>query len=239
VAHSRGFEAGNWVELSDDTLELQALPGVLVKLAKVEGCTLSVDPGSVPPSGLAWSDQLINPKVRRWDQTDSEDTQLVSGAVPIREKTPGADVWLDLEDGIQIEFSANGKYLTGDYWLIPARVATGNIEWPPLTDDTGQPQTDADGNVVPDALPPDGIEHHYAPLGFLSLTTGTNGVSLTLGSCRCTFDPASSCFRPPSLPVGTDLIRPSNVNARELSEDVVEEHKEAARRKKRGKQGVQ
>jgi hypothetical protein len=39
--------------------------------------------------------------------------------------------------------------------------------------------------------------------------------------------------------VGTDLIRPSNVNARELSEDVVEEHKEAARRKKRGKQGVQ
>jgi hypothetical protein len=37
-------------------------------------------------------------------------------------------VWLDLEDGVQIQFSDGGEYLTGDYWLIPARVATGGDE---------------------------------------------------------------------------------------------------------------
>jgi hypothetical protein len=235
VGHTRGFEAGNWVELSDDTLDLQGLPGSLVKLVKVEGGTLSVDPGSVSAAGPPWSDQLVSPKVRRWDQTGNEDTELAADwAVPVREKTPDADVWLDLEDGIQIEFSANGLYRTGDYWLIPARVATGNIEWPPQTDDSGQPMLN-NGTVIPDPLPPDGIEHHFAPLGFLSLRTGENGVSLTLGSCRCTFDPASSCFRPPSLPVGKTLIRPSTAGARELAEDLVEAHKEAAVVKKRRK----
>jgi hypothetical protein len=38
------------------------------------------------------------------------------------------DVRIDLEDGIQIQFLTGGKYPTGDYWLIPARVATGDVE---------------------------------------------------------------------------------------------------------------
>lgn len=220
VLRSRGFVAGNWVELSDDTLDLLGLPGALVQLAKVQGDTLTVDPASVPSSSaLAWSNLLVNPKVRRWDQTGNENTQLVHGAVPIREKASGTDFWIDLEDGLQIEFLPSGQYRTGDYWLIPARVATGNIEWPPFTDDSGTPVKDAAGNVIPDALPPDGIEHHYAPLGFFSL----NGDSFTLGSCRCTFDPASSCFRTGSLAVGAHLVRPTNFDAKLLSEDAVEE----------------
>src|SRR6185312_818122 len=44
VANARGFSAGNWVELTDDVAEFQGQPGMLVKLAKVEGGTLSVDP---------------------------------------------------------------------------------------------------------------------------------------------------------------------------------------------------
>jgi hypothetical protein len=31
----------------------------------------------------------------------------------------GEIVWLDLEDGVQIQFSDGGEYLKGDYWLIP------------------------------------------------------------------------------------------------------------------------
>ena len=231
VVHGRGFEPGNWVELSDDTMELQGLPGMLVKLTKVQGNTLSIDPTTVPSAGLGWSDQLINPKVRRWDQTGNEDTQLLRGAVPIQEMTATGDYWIDLEDGVQIEFSPGGQYRTGDYWLIPARVATGSIEWPPETDASGQPVTDADGNVVPLALPPDGIEHHYAPLAFLSLQND----NFRFGSCRCTFDPASSCFRPGSLPAGAHLIRPLNLDAWVLSEDAVERSRTAAQVKRRTK----
>jgi len=47
-------------------------------------------------------------------------------------------------------------YKTGDYWLIPARVATGDVEWP------GAAST-------PVSLPPHGIEHHYAPLAILEI----------------------------------------------------------------------
>jgi Family of unknown function (DUF6519) len=61
---------------------------------------------------------------------------------------PEKMVWIDLEDGVQIQFSAGGEYRTGDYWLIPARVATGNVEWP------------QDDDLNPQPLPPHGIEHH-------------------------------------------------------------------------------
>jgi Family of unknown function (DUF6519) len=192
VLHGRGFEAGNWVELSNDTLELQGLPGTLVLLTKVQGDTLTIDPTTASPaSGLAWVPQLINPTVRRWDQVSNDEITLNGGAVTIQEKPANGDNWIDLEQGIQIEFSPGGQYRTGDYWLIPARVATGNIEWPPLLDASGNPETDSAGNVIPAPMPPDGIEHHFAPLGFLSLS----GKALTTGGCQCTFAPASPCFR--------------------------------------------
>jgi len=173
VSHTRGFEAGNWVELSNEPLDLLGLPGVLVKLAKVEGETLSVDPGTAPSDGLGWSDQLIKPKVRRWDQRANQNMTLKHGAVPIKE-----GVWINLEDGIQIKFDANAEYRTGDYWLIPARVATGGIEWPAI-------------DTVPTARPADGIKHQYAPLGFAWWKSG----NLDLWSCGCEFDPLSKCFQ--------------------------------------------
>jgi hypothetical protein len=97
VSHGRGFEAGNWVELTDDTQELQGSPGVLVQLTKVQGDTLSVDPNSVPSSSaIAWSTNLVNPKVRRRDQTGNENTQLVQGAVRVREGGSDHSLWIDL-----------------------------------------------------------------------------------------------------------------------------------------------
>ena len=60
---------------------------------------------------------------------------------------------------------------TGDYWLIPARTATGDVEWPTETD------KDSQGNltIVPLAKPPDGIKHHYAPVAVI--TVDNNGVA--------------------------------------------------------------
>jgi hypothetical protein len=185
VASTRGFTAGNWVELSDDALELRGQPGTLVKLAKVEGETLSIDPATVPPApsyGLAFDKYLANPKVRRWDQVETDNLKLDAGAVPISETPPSVDhgkvIWIDLEDGIQIQFQHGGVYHTGDYWLIPARVAGGSVEWP--DDDNNQPALRT----------PDGVVHHYAPLGFVQ----RNGTNLTIGSdCLCAFYSLSTC----------------------------------------------
>ena len=160
VASTRGFAAGNWVELSDDSLDLLGKPGTLVQIVKVEGAILSVDPATTLPQ---MSDFPKKPKIRKWDQVATEAVSLANdSAVPIQESaaaaTPEQAVWMNLEDGVQIQFFADGDYRTGDYWLIPARVATGNVEWP------------QDADLNPQPLPPHGIEHHYALLGFVTWT---------------------------------------------------------------------
>lgn len=178
VGSARGFAAGNWIELSEDMGELQGRQGTLVRIAKVEGTTLSVDPDTI--SGpIAWRPDLRYPKVRRWDQTQREDIVLVEGAVPVQEASAVKAVWIDLEDGVQIQFSPGGDYRTGDYWLIPARVATGDIEW--------EREVESDRTSPALFLPPHGIIHHYAPLGFVTWDDD----DLVVGGCRCEFDPIS------------------------------------------------
>jgi hypothetical protein len=191
VSNGRGFEAGNWVELSTDTLDLQGLPGVLVKLAKVEGDTLTIDPSTVPSAdATAWNENLVAPKIRRWDQQQSENIELSAGAVPVKEGTAAEPFWIDLEDGVQVAFEPGGQYRTGDYWLIPARVATGDIEWP-------------EENGLPKRMRPRGIEHHFAPLGYVAWKNN----KLNITPCGCTFDPLSSCFDAGSMAVGAHLLR--------------------------------
>jgi hypothetical protein len=202
VANARDFAAGNWVELSDEVSELRGLPGVLARLTKVEGATLSVDPESVggDPNAIHWNEDLINPKVRRWDHFETEDTDLQDdGSILIQETPIGtpddAATWMDLEDGIQIQFAAGGEYRTGDYWLIPARVATGNIEWP-------APESDTIASFTAQ-LAPNGVVHHYAPLGFVDWPNG----AIRIESCNCEFEPLSSCFASGSIAVGASLLR--------------------------------
>ena len=123
---ARDVALNPWVELCNDAQELRGEPGEFVQRSDVPG---------------------DHPKVRCWDGRD--------GATPIQEGN-----WLDLEDGIQIQFQSApsdqpNTYRTGDYWLIPARAATGDVEWP--------------GPVGhPESLPPHGITHHYAPLASIS-----------------------------------------------------------------------
>jgi hypothetical protein len=187
VTSTRGFSAGCWVEITDENDDLNERPGILVRVAKVGSGVLSVDSAAIP-GGLPDRTKLLYPKVRRWDQTEKGDIKLDSGAVEVVE-TPfatNADVakWIDLEDGIQIAFaqpafSGGTKYRSGDYWLIPARVATGAIEWPPAKEAEKMSFKKSGG-----------VRHHYAPLAFVKWGNG----KLDFQPCNCEFEPISSCF---------------------------------------------
>jgi Family of unknown function (DUF6519) len=159
-----GFAAGQWIELSDDTRELNFQPGTLVQLTNVQGQVLTVDPGSVIPAGgsLKLSDYPSNPKVRRWDS---------AGATPTTTGT-----WLNLENGIQVWFD-KGTYTAGDYWLIPARTLTGNINWP----------VDGVGNPVLES--PKGIQTHYCRLAVVEFD---GKVWSLIASCLALFPPLTN-----------------------------------------------
>ena len=199
---SRWFAVGNWVEITHDALELNGLPGTLVRLARVEGETLTIDPyttsGTIYEPGSKFQGlPLTNLKVRRWDQKQPEDGLLKEGALPIEENK-----WIELEDGVEINFQFGGvpptQYRTGDYWLIPARVSTGNVEWPqaPVRDpnDPNQFLPDPDDPTKflmgPKPLPPYGIVHHYAPL---ALVTFANGQPNAIVDLRHKFPPLGVC----------------------------------------------
>ena len=154
-----GFAAGQWVELIDDLHELNFQPGTLVQLANVQGLTLTINPATATGS-VNFADFPVNPKIRRWDS---------AGAINL---TTGS--WLDLEGGVQAEFSF-GTYATGDYWLIPARTLTGDVEWP----------LDTLSNPIPE--PPKGIHRHLCRLAVVQFD-GT-AWSVIGPSCMPTFPP--------------------------------------------------
>ena len=138
---TRGLVNGSLVELINDDSVLRGTPGTLTTVidARREEGKVTVE----GPINNFDSKTLKHPLLRRWDGT---------GVV-----NPGA--WHPLEAGIEIQFGAVEGLVPGDYWLIPARTAAGQIEWPVQSDGTGLP--------LPGELPPLGIRHHYAPLALV------------------------------------------------------------------------
>jgi len=172
LGNVRGFTPGGWVELGGEQEDLLGHPGALFRILGVDGDELTVD-GTPTWTGAHGA------RARRWDQAQRGDVVLDEGTVPVPGADDPANAWVDLEDGVQVRFAAGNEYHCGDYWLIPARVATGRIEWP----------EDADG--TPTQQRPSGIEHHYAPLGYVGVNADGNP-SVT-ASCTCTVYPLSSC----------------------------------------------
>jgi Family of unknown function (DUF6519) len=167
-----GFAAGQWVELTDDNFELQQTNGILAKLsdAKIgpDGPVLVLDPAT--PT-VDFTQFTLNPKIRRWDQADA--TQIRNtGDILVQEGT-----WINLEGGVQIKFQPGGVYTTGDYWIVPARTITGDVEW--SIDDTG--------TAIPQ--PPAGVVHHYCHLALLEFSGST---WTFLDDCRQPFPPAAA-----------------------------------------------
>lgn len=167
-----GFAAGQWIEISDRTRELQAKPGFLVRLLHVEGQLLEIenwltDDGGVP----ADLDVTSDPIVRRWDHRGVNDSNLDTsgGALNISELMSDPDDvgYFELEGGVKVGLQLDGdnsEFHTGDYWLIPARAigvngVDGEIIWP--VEDESQTSS------PPTFLPPRGIEHHYCRLALV------------------------------------------------------------------------
>ncbi len=154
-----GFTSGDWVELLDSERELLALPGTLVRLLSVSDNVLTLDTATATGS-IDLANFQSQPKVRRWES---------AGALQ-----PGNSDWLDLEDGVQIQLST-GSYRSGDYWLIPARTNTGEVEWP-LDPVSGNPAARA----------PAGIQHHYCRLAVMTFDGGS---WTRIDDCRPLFAP--------------------------------------------------
>ncbi|HEY9102441.1 DUF6519 domain-containing protein [Chitinimonas sp.] len=185
VTDSRGFETGDWVEMTFDEHDLLGKPGWVFQLAGVDGNTLLAAADTLPngiPGTWQSSFALTHPKIRRWNQTANEQQALTGGVIQVSTATLNANPWVAIEDGLRVAFAPLGDYRCGDYWLIPARVATGEIEWPRAREETGA--------LNPQPLPPEGILHHYAPLAFVKRGAGQ---PLTVWQCSCRLEPISHC----------------------------------------------
>ncbi len=172
-----GLGEGHWVELRDDSV----LPGEAGPLRRVMGVDtysreVTLDERTSGDDDIG-RDASLHPYMRRWDQragnTQERGLRLDEGAAVIV-----LGEWMHLEDGLEVQFQPPDDpegpvvFRSGDYWLGPARVATGGIiDWP-----------ERDGQPI--AQPPHGVEHHYAPLAILEVANGELGV---VSQCRREF----------------------------------------------------
>ncbi|RTL31684.1 MAG: hypothetical protein EKK47_07490 [Burkholderiales bacterium] len=170
---SLSLAVGDIVELCVDAQQLGGQPGPLLRLTGIDldKSQLTYEAASAPASAAEASTTApprLQTVLRRWDHG----LQKVNGdgypdladdmALLIEEGS-----WFTLEDGIAIQFNKgaqDNRYETGDYWLIPARTALGNVLWPKVADP---------------GVAPHGVTHHCAPLG--AITVAATG-EVTLGS---------------------------------------------------------
>ncbi|MFI9773299.1 DUF6519 domain-containing protein [Streptomyces sp. NPDC051956] len=148
------LDVGDLVEFTDtaSASRLEALPLLRVEELDLPGrrVRLSAEPG--PGVGRL---PHLHPFLRRWDHREGPKRRgrtaaLKGGAVAVTEGE-----WLPLEDGVEVYFAKGGTYRTGDHWLVPARTATGSVEWP--TDPARRPLLQG----------PAGIARHFAPLALV------------------------------------------------------------------------
>ena len=180
------LSAGDWVELEDDAAVLSGAVNPLFRVHAVDYTDLTVTLEGQP----APSDAAEHPRLRRWDQKGTRSNPLRSdGTVTIVESAGVEGKWLSLGQGVQIQFAEAeagdplAEYRGGDYWLIPARTVIGDIIWPQ--------ETAPDGSTQPAARPPAGVEHHYAPLAWI--TVAPDGTVEVVESLVRTIKTAGDC----------------------------------------------
>lgn len=191
-----GIGPGDWVEVTDDLRELEGEPGALVKVKTALDQVITVDPGTATGS-LDIADYPLNPKVRRWD--DTQGSRVV-------ERPAENDGYLPLEDGVEVRFE-DGFYRALDYWLVPARATLGDIEW----------ERDSAAGAL--SRPPDGVEHHYCGLALLQFD---GGEWTPVEDCRQLFPPLTELPTGPAVEdLGVHVVRIRTGEEADLHNDQV------------------
>ena len=189
-----GFQVGQWIELTDDTVEFGQPPngpGTLYQILSTS--PTDTDPFftlDVPASQTLTVDPDKNARMRRWDMSGPA---VTSAGIPL---SPGSPI--GLENGIQITFDPQptgpalrpiGTFRSGDYWTIPARTATGQIEWPPCGSDENAAQH------------PTSIQVYRAPLACIHYVAPAAGdpPGTTIDECRKIFSPLTTIAPPTTV----------------------------------------
>ena len=163
-----GFASGQWVEVSDDAHELAGTPSQLVQIDHINVASRVIS----VKQAVTGVDVAHGARLRRWDGASATGLLVTTPATN--------DGWIPLEDGVEVKFGADptATFAPGDYWLIPARTARGDVEWPFTS-----PQTARSAG------------HKYARLAIATLV----GTVLSLQDCRKIFSPLAE--QPPALHV--------------------------------------
>jgi len=160
------FYRGQFVEAIHEQTELNAQPGKIAKITRVDTLTnqLTLD-SSLGDNG----DDFKTLKIRLWDGKVDFDK---NGTARVGE-------WILVDGGIKIQFS-EGTYKSGDYWLIPARTSTKEVYWPPYEIPNTHP--------IPQSR--HGVQHHYCRLSRVRLFQGHGQrYNKTTHDCRRRFIP--------------------------------------------------
>ncbi|MET4134332.1 DUF6519 domain-containing protein [Pseudarthrobacter sp. PvP090] len=182
-----GLAPGDRVQLVDDASSLRGAATAVLQVESVDRDDLTVVLSGVA-DGTGNRPEL-HPVLRRWDHDANDPETSDEGALLVSEATSADDGWIKLEDGVMVQFPAStvdrspNYYRTGDYWLVPARTATGDVVWP---------QEAIGDEQVPRPRTPDGIQHQYAPLAVA--TQAADGTWSVSSDCRAQFATMPSAF---------------------------------------------
>lgn len=166
-----GVDTGDVVEIVDDAVVCRTASdqrpdepcGRMYTVKEIDYAehrvVLDAEPARDVYLGTAGQVAARHPFLRRWDHGRDGTSADAANGLTVREGE-----WLPLEDGVEIRFEPSPQvprvYRRGDYWLIPARVLTGDVEWP--RGRQGQPLRRT----------PHGVSYHYAPLAYVEPQAG-------------------------------------------------------------------
>jgi hypothetical protein len=171
------LDVGDHVEFVDTAYASRLEPLPLLRVEELDLPGRRVRLSAEPAPGVGRLAHL-NPYLRRWDhhggpKRKGRTTALRGGAVPVTEGE-----WLPLEDGVEVYFAKGGTYRTGDHWIVPARTATGSVEWP------------VDPARRPLLRGPAGIARHFAPLALIKGEGSAVDLRLAFGPLASSMPPA-------------------------------------------------
>ncbi len=169
-----GFAPLQWVEISDDSDAFGPTPNQPGQLRQIKFVDFEHRRITLTQPAPAVDTDNGHAKLRRWDHTDAAATEAGIAM------SPGG--WHSLENGIRVQFSEARPFVAGDFWLIPARTATGALEWPPC------------GGDGADCQPARNTRIHRAPLACIDWEPNCGG--FVPHDCRDLFFPLTELTPP-------------------------------------------